>query len=281
MIKIRKGVGYMMLSVGLFALMHAFIKAIPGIPVHQVISIRSVISWVICVYLLRQQQIPWSGNSKAWLLFRGIIGTASLFCFFYSIRLLPLATAVTISNLIPLFTLLLAALFTQEKIKAHHWLFFSLSFAGVCFLKGVDERISMLGLATALAAALCTAGAHFTVRKLRDTEHPLVIMVYFPSVSMMLVLPYTLMHWTWPQPVEWIFLLFIGLCTHAGQWYLTKAYQAEEVSGVSYVYFLGIVISLLFGYVFFEENLTWMSMGGIVLILANSSIEKRLLKSRA
>ena len=257
----------MFFSIVSFSLMHLCVKAIPHIPVHQIITFRSIFSIIICFYTLRKNNIPFWGNNKPLLILRGLTGALSLFCFFYSIQQLPLATAVTISNLIPLFTLVLAALFLKEKITGFQGLFFFLSFAGVLLIKGFDNRITLLDLSIALCAALFTACAHFLVRKLRNYDHPFVIIFYFPLVTLPLVAPYTTTHWVNPDLIEWCLLLLIGLFTHVGQVYLTQAYANEEVSGVTNIYYIGIILSLFYGYVFFDETYTFMSFAGITLII--------------
>jgi len=258
----------MFLSILSFSLMHLCVKAIPGIPVHQIITFRSLFSILICLYTLRKNNIPIWGNNKPLLILRGLVGALSLFCFFHSIKQLPLATAVTISNLIPLLTLALAAVFLREKITGVQWLFFIVSFVGVLLIKGFDNRVDFIELAIALGAAFFTACAHFSVRKLRDYDHPFVIIFYFPLVTIPLVGPYTAFHWVNPDWVEWGFLFLIGLCTHIGQVYLTKAYANEEVSGVSNLYYIGIILSLLYGYLFFNETYHFLSFAGMGLIMA-------------
>ncbi len=265
---ISAGAKMMFFSIVSFSLMHLCVKAIPGIPVHQIISVRSVFSILICLYTLKQNKIPMWGNNKPLLILRGLIGAFSLFCFFYSIQHLPLATAVTISNLIPLFALTLAAFFLKEKISGFQWFFFMLSFAGVALIKGFDDRIQLNDLLIALCAAFFTACAHFSVRRLRDFDHPSVIIFYFPLVTIPLVLPYTVFHWVMPNLFEASMLFLIGLFTHIGQVYLTHAYAKEEVSGVTNIYYIGIILSLFYGYLFFDETYTWLSIAGMCLIVS-------------
>lgn len=257
----------MFVSIVSFSLMHLCVKAIPTIPVHQIITFRSVFSILICIYTLKKNNIPFWGNNKPLLILRGLVGALSLFCFFYSIQHLPLATAVTISNLIPLFTLGLAAIFLNEKITKLQVLFFLLSFLGVALIKGFDHRISSIDLLIALCAAFFTACAHFSVRKLRDYDHPSVIIFYFPLVTIPLTAPYTALHWVQPDLFAWAMLILIGLFTHIGQVFLTNAYAKEEVSGVTNIYYIGILLSLFYGWVFFKENYPYMSYVGMALII--------------
>ncbi len=265
--KLTQGAKMMFISIVSFSLMHLCVKAIPAIPIHQIISFRSVFSILICFYILKTKSIPMWGKNKPLLVVRGIVGTLSLLCFFYSLQHLPLATAVTVSNLIPLFALGLSALFISEKITWVQSLFFFLSFLGVVLLKGFDSRVSLFDLSIALMAAFFTACAHFTVRKLRDTDHPWVIIFYFPLVAIPLVVPFTLLNWVPPTLFEWTMLLLIGLFTHIGQVYLTYAYAHEEVAGITNIYYIGILLSLFYGYLFFEETFPALSFLGILLIV--------------
>jgi drug/metabolite transporter (DMT)-like permease len=209
---------------------------------------------------------PW-GNNKPWLFIRGLVGMFSLLSFFYAIKLLPLGTAVTIGNLVPLFTLLFAHLFLNEKVKLFSWLTFIISFAGVVLLKGLDPKVSSLGITMAVVAAFFTASAHFTVRQLRTTDHTQVIMFYFPLVTIPIILPFVMYYWQSPTITEWLYLLLIGIFTHIGQLFLTKAYQTEEVKNISYVYYLGVVLSFVYGILFFGEFVSTQSLIGIGLIL--------------
>lgn len=192
---------------------------------------------------------------------------ASLICFFYSIQMLPLGTAVTIGNLVPFFTLFLAFLFLKEKIPHLKWIFFGVSFLGVFLIKGLDKELSTLGIVLGLFAAFFTATAHFVVRKLRDTDDTSVIMFYFPFITIPFMLPFVFTVWKTPDAREWLFLLLIGITTHVGQLFLTKAYKHEEVKNISYVYYLGIVLSFIYGITFFDEYLSWKSSVGVGLVI--------------
>ena len=45
------------------------------------------------------------------------------------------------------------------------------------------------------------------MRKLRDTEHPLVVVFYFPLVSIPASLPLLATSAVWPTPLEWLIRL--------------------------------------------------------------------------
>lgn len=267
LISMSKGIQFMIWSVLSFSLMHLCVKALPGIPVFQIIFARSVFSIAVCYVDLKSQKINIWGNNKKVLILRGLFGVVGLTAFFWSIQNMPLATAVTISNLIPIFTLILAAFILRERILPVQWYFFLLSFTGVIFIKGYDPRVEWLEVGVAITAAFFAACAHFLVRRLRESEHPLIIVFYLPLVTIPIIVPFVIASWTDPTLQEWGLLFLVGLFTHIGQVFLTKAYQREEVSKVSNIYYLGIVLAVIYGYVFFGETFnffTWLGMGLIV-----------------
>lgn len=261
------GIRYMLLSIVSFSLMHLCVKAIPEIPVVQTIFLRSIFSIVFCYIAIKQAKVSIWGNNKSFLILRGLVGMFSLVCFFYSIQMLPLGTAVTICNLVPFFTLFLAFLFLKEKIAHIKWLFFAISFTGVLLMKGLDKELPTLGIILGLCAAFFTATAHFVVSKLRDTDDTSVIMFYFPFVTIPCILPFIFTEWKTPDAREWLFLVLIGITTHIGQLFLTKAYKHEEVKNISYVYYLGIVLSFVYGLAFFGESISLKSSVGVGLVI--------------
>jgi drug/metabolite transporter (DMT)-like permease len=81
------------------------------------------------------------------------------------------------------------------------------------------------------------------------------------------MLPFIFTEWKTPDAREWLFLLLIGITTHVGQLFLTKAYKHEEVKNISYVYYLGIVLSFIYGLAFFGEFISLKSSVGVGLVI--------------
>ena len=109
--------------------------------------------------------------------------------------------------------------------------------------------------------------AYNVIRKLKNTEHPLVIIFYFPLVT--LPVASLISYFTWVQPIgwDWLILLWIGICTQAAQYFMTVAYQNANVSKISSLSYLGILYALFFGFVLFGETFGIMSYVGMGLVL--------------
>ncbi len=262
----------MSFSLFFFSLMHLLIRFVPNVPIPEIILYRSLFSLLISGAMIQRQGISFWGNRRGLLVLRGITGALSLMCFFYAIRYMPLAAAITVTNLMPFFALLLSVYFLKEKVSQLQWFFMALAFIGVYLVKGWDDRIEVLPLLAAIGGAVFTAGAHFLVRKLRDTEASDVIIFYFPLVSIpamtiIMLVPGFGYEWYWPNAQDWVYLFFIGLFTHVGQLFLTKAYRHAEIGDLAPLYFLGILLALGYGYFLFQETYSWGAIGGMGLIV--------------
>lgn len=264
---LTQGVRYMLIATFVFSLMKVCVKLIPHIPAIEIILFRSVISLVICVYYLNKQKVSVWGNNKPVLILRGVVGAIALITFFTLLQQIPLATATTLQYLAPIFTAILGIFLVKEKVKPVQWIFFALSFAGVIMVQGFDSRISHKHLILGIIASLFMGLAYNFVRKLKNSEHPLVIIFYFPLVMLPVTGIWSATIWVQPEGWDWLILLAVGLCTQIAQYFMTKSYQSEEVSKVSIINYVSIIYALTFGWLIFDETFNLMTYAGMGLVL--------------
>ncbi|MBC5775987.1 DMT family transporter [Pontibacter sp. KCTC 32443] len=262
-----KGVQYMLLSTLFFALMNVCVKLVPHIPAGEIIFFRSVISMVMSYAVLRKQKVRVWGTHKGLLITRGITGAIALILYFTTLQNIPLATAVTIQYLAPIFTTILGVFIVKEKVKAWQWVFFLVSFAGILVIEGVDVRISPFYLTVGVAGAFISGISYNIIRKLNTREHPLVIVFYFPMVALPISGIYCLLEWVQPVGWDWLILLLVGFFTQLAQYYMTMSYQSEELSKVANLNYIGIFYALLLGFFMFGESFTFGSYAGMALVL--------------
>lgn len=270
MITLSKGAGYMLISLMSFSLMHLLVKFIPHIPVAEIIFFRSVIALALSYIMVRQEGVSIWGNRKGLLVLRGLTGVMSLLAFFYAIHHMPLATVVTITNLVPFFAMMLSVYFIGERISLLQWLLVFMAFCGVYMIKGFDVRVQTSYLIITVFAAFFTALAHFMVRRLRDTEAQSVIIFYFPLVSIPIVLVPTIYYWVSPNVWDCIIMLGIGGISQVGQVFLTRAYRVEEIGNIAGLYYVGLLLALGYGYFFFDETFNTMTIIGMLLVLSGA-----------
>jgi drug/metabolite transporter (DMT)-like permease len=247
--------------------MNVGVKYIQHIPAYEIVFFRALVSLIVGYALIKRERLnPW-GNNKPLLIFRGIAGTIALMLYFYTLQNMPLASAVTIQYLSPIFTILIAGIMLKEPARPVQWLFFAISFIGVVMIKGFDVRITALGLVIGIASAFFSGIAYNFIRKLKDHDHHLVVVFYFPLVTVPTIGLYTLFNWVTPVVTDWLILLLIGLATTVAQIYMTKAYQIERAANISNYNYLGTIYALILGYFLFGELIGAPALLGIGLII--------------
>lgn len=262
-----KGVLYMLLATFIFAVMNVLIKYLPNIPAIEIILFRSIVSLVMSGVSLKLQKVPLLGTNRLILFIRGLAGAVALMMFFTTLQHIPLASAVTLMFLGPIFTAILGIWVVKEKVHPIQWIFFAVSFGGILMIKGFDTRVSIEMAALGVGAAFFSGVAYNMIRKLKTSEHPLVIIFYFPLVTLPIVGIYSFFNWVMPQGIEWLLLIGIGVLTQFAQYFMTKSYQSEQLAKVANVNFVGILYALGFGYVLFEETFNFWTYLGMTAVM--------------
>lgn len=198
-----RGVANMLLATFAFAVMNVFVKQLDRIPAMEIVLFRCLVSGLICGVEISRRQLDWKGDNHALLIARGTFGTLALFTFFLTLQRMPLATAVTIQYLSPIFTALIGIFVLREMVPARQWLFYGIAYAGVFVLKGFDSRVSNLYLLIGIISAICSGVAYNLVRRLREREEPIVVVLHFQLVGIAAGLVFTFFSWRTPLPWEW------------------------------------------------------------------------------
>lgn len=277
-VAISPGIRYMAHGAFWFSLMSLLVK-LSGqrLPSMEIVLVRALITLVLSYALVRRARQSFRGRHLRMLLLRGVLGAVALMCFYFSLVHLPLAEATLIQYMNPIFTAVLAGLFLGERLGWKHGACVAASLAGVlliarpaALLGGDAPALNPTYVAIALGGAVLSAGAYVTVRRIGTTEHPLVIVFYFPLITVPLVVPFVLSTWVWPTAWEWIALLGVGVTTQIAQVYLTRGLQLEPAGRATAVGYLQIVFAAIWGAAFFGELPDAWSIAGAVVILAST-----------
>jgi len=269
------GVRQMLLSTVLFAGMNFCVKRLHHLPALEIIFFRSIFSIVASYVALRRLGVAPFGHNRRLLISRGSTGALALICYFVSLQHLPLATAVTVQYLAPIFTAVLGIWLVREAVRSWQWLFFGLSFVGVLLVQQGGPATAAAGgggaglvfLGIGVLGALVSGLSYNAIRKLRGREHPLVIVFYFPLISLPIAAVACLFNWQPPQGPDWLWLLACGAFTQGAQLTMTRAYQLERLSRVAPLNYLGMFYALGLGYLFFAETFGPLAYGGMALVL--------------
>jgi drug/metabolite transporter (DMT)-like permease len=270
----------MLLAVFFFSLMNVFVKLLPHIPAVEIVFFRALVSLIISIILLKVYRINFWGNNKKILILRSATGMIGLILYFKLIQSIPLASAVTILFLAPIFTNILGIFILKEKVHPMQWFFFMISFIGILLVKGFDTRIQPVHLIIGITASIFSGLAYNFIRKLKNSDHPLVIIFYFPLITMPFAGAYASFNWVAPEGLDWLILICVGVFTQTAQYFMTRSYQSEELSKVANLRYLSVIFAWTYGFFFFNENYNLLTYGGIILavfgVLLNLWFKKRL-----
>ena len=266
----------MLISALGFALMSALVKeaGLLGIPLLQIIFVRAVISIALSLADIHRAGVHPLGHRRVLLFGRGLSGFLALTGVFYALLHLSMAQATILQYLHPVFTALLAFVFLAERPTAATLASITLSLLGlICMVmpyweSGASAPASLWPVMAGLGGALGSGIAYTLVRKLVATEHPSVIVLYFPLVCV----PGTLFlggaDFVWPTATGWWVLLGVGCFTQVGQLALTKAMQRDAASRVTSLSYLQILFAAVLGWWVFGEIPTQATVlgGGLILL---------------
>ena len=274
---------YMLLSALTFSVMSLLVKRVgENLPFEEIVMARAVVSLVLSGVVLKRSGVSLWGQNRRILVLRGFFGFSGLMCFYYALTRLPLADATLIQYMHPVFTAILAALFLGERAGYGLAAALGLSIGGVLLVTRPDAIFGAgeTALATwpvivALLGAFFSASAYVVVRYLGQSEHPLVIVFYFPLVTIPAVLPFVAMDFVWPTGEEWLLLLGVGVFTQFGQISITRGLLSEPAGRATAIAYVQVLFAAFWGYLFFSEIPNAFTGAGALLILGGTVLAVR------
>ncbi|WP_439683152.1 Permease of the drug/metabolite transporter (DMT) superfamily [Cupriavidus oxalaticus] len=253
----------------------------------EIVFYRGLISVVIMWVLLSSRGVPVRTPYMLSHIKRSVFGVTALMLWFTSITLLPLATAMTLNYMSPVWIALIlgasAALAgTAGNADRRLVLAILLSFAGViCLLQPSVGKDQLTGGLVGLISGVFTALAYVEVRQLGQLGEPEGrIVFYFSLVGMIAGLAWMLISGVSPHTWYGVgLLLAIGILATLGQTAMTRAYKRGNTLLTANLQYAGIVFSSVWGMLIWSDQLNWLSWLGMGLIIA-SGIATTLMRAR-
>ncbi|MDO5639061.1 MAG: DMT family transporter [Neisseria sp.] len=217
---------------------------------------------------------------------RSVSGTLGMFCIFYAVVHLPLATGVTLSYTSSIFLAVLSIVVLREKLSRYKELMVVLGFVGVMVLLrpslgSGQEWPALVGLCGGLLAGW----AYMQVRELSLLGEPGWRVVFYLSVVGMILGAVWATFTGWhPLTLQALPYLFgIGASALVAQLCLTRAYKVGDKLTVAALSYLTVVFSSVAGMWFLGDKIGWQEMLGMGMIVASgifSSFNPRSLLKR-
>jgi len=225
------------------------------------------------LYLPRRKGWP-SAKTMRIHLSRGVLSAGMGFLFFWGIGRVPLAQAVALAFIAPLLALYLASLLLHETIGGKTIAASLAAFAGVVIIfigqaRADLGREALIGSLAILISAALYALNIIIMRRQALVAAPLEI-TFFQSVIVTTVLAAVLPFAgiAIPPAEQWPLLLFAAILAITSMLLLSWAYARAEASYLAATEYTAFLWAMLFGWLFFNEGVSWFTLAGATLIVA-------------
>ena len=263
-----RGVLWMLAAVTALTAMFAVAKhLIRDLPVMEVSLFRMAAALVFYLPWLMRHGIGIMRTERIGTHFmRGFFGATSLFCMMYAVANLILANATVLGFTIPLWTIVLAALFMGERVRLRRTVATVVGFIGMVVVVQPQAGVAPAAL-VALGGAVLASAAITTMKELTRTEPADRIVVYFLVFGAVILAGPAIYVWQTPSAEQWGWVALLGLFGSSGQTFLTRAYANGEMTIVAPLDFLRVIIAGFIGFFIFDELPdAWAFAGTFVVI---------------
>ncbi len=257
---------WMICSSFLFAFLGVFVKTLRIIPLSEIIFFRAIINFLILSpWFLKNNPFQYKENYK-FVLLRSLSGLLGMFLYFYALENLKLADAVMLNYSSPVPTLLLSAIFLNEKLTRKSLLFLLVAIVGMAMIVKPDMQYESLAGIAGFASAFVAAVAYVSIRAASKSVSTVFIVLSFAGISALISGLFMIPEFVMPNEHQWLLILGMGSVATLAQVSMTTAYAGLPVSSISPFMLTTPIFSAIFGYIFWKEVPDLCSVLGAALI---------------
>jgi drug/metabolite transporter (DMT)-like permease len=212
----------------------------------------------------------------ALLWMRSVAGSLGVLFAFYALTHLPISTALTLSNTVPVWVTLLAWPVLGQRPRASVWFAVATGLAGIVLIQRPEAGGERLAAALALANAVSTSVSMIGLNRLGGVDARAVV-THFSGVATVFTVGFMLLsggrvdYAPLGDARTLALLLGVGLSATVGQLAMTRAFALGNPSRVSVVGLMQIVFALVFDLLFWRRQFGPLVVLGIALVVAPSA----------
>lgn len=269
------------LGIGLLTAMDGVVKELMrNLPFIQAVCLRFAMGAIVALAVVAIMRPPVPTRSSVYAnLWRVPLVVATASTFFFSVRELPLAEAIALSFLSPLFVALFGLLLLKEHVDRRIVVAIGFGLAGMLVMLSPKLAAGITGstpgVVAALAAAVFYALNLILLRKIAQNEHGTIIVAFQNAGPAVLLAIPAFLVW---QPVSlqlWGVAALGGLLAVSGHLLVTRAFALATAARVATTEYTGLIWASLVGFVAFGEVPALVTYLGAGFIIAGAWIVSR------
>ena len=265
------GIFWMLVTGLCFVAVTALVKYMgPRVPPAEAAFLRYMLGLVFLLPMLpavRDARL----TLRQWKLFtlRGILHSAGVILWFYSMTRIPIAEVTAMNYLAPVYVTLGAALFLGERLAVRRIAAVVIALVGAAVILRPGFRVVEPGHLAMLVAAVVFAGSYLLAKIMADEVKATVVVAMLSIFVTIGLAPFALANWVTPSWSDLGMLFAVASFATAGHYTMTLAFAAAPVTVTQPITFLQLVWAVLLGALVFAEPVDiWVILGG-GLILAS------------
>jgi drug/metabolite transporter (DMT)-like permease len=201
---------------------------------------------------------------------RGLLGTLSFFFFLKTVAMIPLANAMVLLYTFPVFAAFFSFLIFREPIGRIEIALIAIGLIGIYILINPGDQVSYnLGYVYGLLAGCFSGLAVVLIRKLRETNGPLIIYFYFCLVGGLMSFPFFIKEFRMPNLPQIVVLTGIALILLIGQILMTHGFRFCKAAEGSVIMMSEVVFAGIAGVLIFNDSLSPGFLTGAFLIIGS------------
>jgi drug/metabolite transporter (DMT)-like permease len=265
-------------------------RTIPGHEVAFVRFVTGVVVTAMAVPLLRLDVRP---RRWGWLISRGVFGGAAVLLYFGCIEKIGVGLATLLNYTAPVWSLVFAWQFLNERPRRHAVLALALTLAGVVLVTGGWTHNwhfgvwDMAGVLSAVFSGMAITSIRATRRQTTESpasESSFTVFASFTLFGSLITLPTVAPPfgtWVTPNRREWLLLLACSLLSVVAQLLMTSTLRRLTAVGLGIIQQVTVVLALLGGWLFFAEPMSLHGVLGSLLTVAGVLFSVLAIKTRS
>nr|WP_263314027.1 DMT family transporter [Mammaliicoccus sp. Marseille-Q6498] len=273
-----KGIIAILISSFGFSLMAVFFRLSGDLPVFQKSLFRNLIAMIVPIYFVLKYKAPFFGDLKnqPLLILRSSLGLIGVLLNIYAIDHMVLSDADMLMKLNPFWTILLCAIFLNERARKYQIIAMVIAIAGAIFIIKPSFDSDVIPALVGLLSGIFAAGAYTALRPLGRREKSYTTVFYFSFFSTVVLIPFVLFTYEPMSMTQLFILLLSGVFATIGQFGITIAYSYAAAKDISIFVYASVIFSALLGFFIFKEVPDLLSyLGYIIIFLAGFYMFKK------
>ena len=238
--------------------------------VWQVVGLRSISALtILSIILLRQRgslRISFGNRPVIQLLRLGFV-IAEIWCFFWSVRFLPLADVFMFYAASPLFLTAFSALILREPVGIQRWSAVLVGLVGVMFVFPPTEAAVTLPALVAVLGSMSLAMMLILTRMLRGASGLDLLMLQTIAVGVIGIASFAV-EWTTPAPLDIGLLFIMGALATGAHFLMNLSVTVSPSAVVAPFQYTSIIWATILGYLVWSDLPTPRALIGVAIIVS-------------